>query len=82
MGCCGQIRRQITTGGTTAQGANGSQPMSKFVLYEYTGATGMTVAAPVSGSKYRFVAPGVKVQVDIRDVGSMSALPNLRRTMP
>jgi hypothetical protein len=79
MGCCGQRRAQMTTGGTVQAEANRSRPVSRVALYEYTGMTAMTVAGPVSGSKYRFAAPGAKVQVALRDVASMSSLPNLRR---
>jgi hypothetical protein len=77
MGCCGQRRGLIMTGRTAVDGR--SQPTSKAALYEYTGTTGMTVTAPISGSKYRFATSGAKVQVDLRDVGSLAGLPNLRR---
>jgi hypothetical protein len=39
----------------------------------------MTVAGRMSGARYRFAAPGAKLQVDMRDAPSMAALPNLRR---
>jgi hypothetical protein len=39
----------------------------------------MTVAAPVTGAAYRFVGPGSRLQVDLRDAPSLAALPNLRR---
>jgi hypothetical protein len=79
MACCGQRRGQIAAGGTVAGGARASQPGARFALYEYTGLTGMTVSGPVSGSKYRFASPGAKAQIDMRDVASLSGLPNLRR---
>jgi hypothetical protein len=77
MGCCGQTRSRMTGALSTAN--QRSQPVSRVALYEYTGTTAMTVAAPVSGSKYRFAAPGAKVQVDLRDIAAMAGLPNLRR---
>jgi hypothetical protein len=52
---------------------------SRDALYEYTGATGMTVVGAVSRLTYRFGSPGARVQVDLRDVGSMMGVPNLRR---
>ncbi|MGA7239782.1 MAG: hypothetical protein WBY44_29145 [Bryobacteraceae bacterium] len=55
------------------------RPVSHGALYEYTGATGMTVTGSASGMKYRFGQPGSKVQIDSRDVSSMAGLPNLRR---
>jgi hypothetical protein len=39
----------------------------------------MTVTGSISGLKYRFEHPGAKVQVDRRDLLSMTGLPNLRR---
>jgi hypothetical protein len=79
MACCGQRRGLLSTGGVVATAPKRSQPGSRVVLYQYTGMTAMTVVGPLSGSKYRFAAPGAKVQVDLRDVAAMAALPNLRR---
>jgi hypothetical protein len=79
MACCGQRRGQIATAGAVAAAGRRPQRSSRVALYEYTGKTAMTVAGTFSGSKYRFASPGAKVQVDLRDVVSMSALPNLRR---
>jgi hypothetical protein len=79
MGCCGQRRGLVMTGRTATDAARRSQPISKVALYEYTGTVGMTVTAPISGAKYRFATRGAKVQVDLRDVGSLAGLPNLRR---
>ena len=69
----------MATGGTVAAPARHAPPGSRVALYQYTGMTAMTVAGPLSGAKYRFTAPGAKVQVDLRDVAAMAALPNLRR---
>jgi hypothetical protein len=52
---------------------------SRSVLYEYIGATGMTVTGPTSGQRYRFGAPGSRLQIDPRDASSFAGLPNLRR---
>jgi hypothetical protein len=57
------------------------RPLSRAALYEYTGATGMTVTGGVSGTKYRFAQPSAKVQIDLRDVASLAGLPNLRRLL-
>jgi len=79
MACCGQRRGQMATGGAIAAAAKRAPPGSRVALYQYTGMTAMTVAGPLSGAKYRFAAPGAKVQVDPRDVAAMATLPNLRR---
>jgi hypothetical protein len=79
MACCGQRRAQVAGTGRGVGSARVIQRPSKIALYEYTGATGMTVTGPVSGAKYRFAQPGAKVQIDPRDLSSMTGLPNLRR---
>jgi hypothetical protein len=56
-----------------------TQRRANVALYEYVGATGMTVTGPLSGAQYRFAHPGAKVQIDPRDASSMAGLPNLRR---
>jgi hypothetical protein len=79
MACCGQ-RRALSTGtGRAVETSRALRPSSRSALYEYTGATGMTVTGSVSGTKYRFGQTGSKVQIDWRDVSSMAGLPNLRR---
>ena len=81
-GCCGQRRSQASMGGTLGGGAKQApRPVQRAVLYQYTGATGMTVTGPVSGLVYRFALPGVQVQIDARDASSMAGLPNLRRLL-
>jgi hypothetical protein len=79
MSCCGQRRAQITGSGGTIEPARAPRRLPNVALYEYTGATGMTVTGPVSGMKYRFGQPGAQLQVDPRDVSSMAGLPNLSR---
>ena len=79
MPCCGQIRAQASAIGKMAEAGRAPRPVSRGALYEYTGATGMTVIGPVSGTKYRFAETSAKVQIDPRDVSSMTGLPNLRR---
>ena len=78
MACCGQ-RRAMAAGSGRAIEPTRPRPVSRAVLYEYTGSTGMTVSGPVSGLKYRFAGPGSKLQIDSRDVASLAGLPNLRR---
>jgi len=79
MPCCGQGRAAAATSGALAKPPERPWPSQSLVLYEYTGATGMTVRGPRSGVTYRFGHPGAKVAIDPRDVASMAGLPNLRR---
>jgi hypothetical protein len=79
MPCCGQRRGMVAGTGRVVESKQMPRRPSHAALYEYTGATGMTVIGPISGSKYRFGQPGAKVQIDPRDIASMAGLPNLRR---
>jgi hypothetical protein len=79
MTCCGQGRSRVAMNGRAAESPRRTRPVSSVVLYEYTGATGMTVVGGISGARYRFDQPGAKVQIDRRDVSSVAGLPNLRR---
>jgi hypothetical protein len=78
MACCGQRRASITTSETPVA-AKHPPARSGMVMYEYTGPTAMTVAGPMSGTRYRFDSPGAKVEIDMRDAPFMGALPNLQR---
>ena len=79
MACCGQGRAAAATSGTQAKPAERPRPTQSLALYEYTGASGMTVRGPRSGATYRFGHPGAKVAIDPRDAASIAGLPNLRR---
>ena len=78
MACCGQMRSMAASGGRVVD-AGGRRMGSRSVLYEYTGATAMTVSGSISGQRYRFGAPGSRLQIDPRDASSFVGLPNLRR---
>lgn len=79
MTCCGQGRGKVATNGKLAASARRPGPISSAVLYQYTGATAMTVIGSISGTRYRFDQPGAKVQIDRRDLSSLAGLPNLSR---
>jgi hypothetical protein len=79
MSCCGHKRGQAALGGTVVALTRAPRPISSAALYQYTGATAMTVTGPISGATYRFGQPGAKVQIDPRDVSSLAGLPNLHR---
>lgn len=77
MACCGQMR--AAAAGRMAEAKPSARPIARAVLYQYTGSTGMTVSGPISGQRYRFGAPGSKLQIDPRDAPSLAGLPHLRR---
>lgn len=82
MTCCGQRRAIAMTPGKAMASKQPRRPNSRSVLYQYNGATAMTVVGPLSGRRYRFDQPGAIVQVDSRDVPSMVGLPHLHRRNP
>ncbi len=79
MTCCGQGRSKAAMNGKLTGPARRPAPVSSAILYQYTGTTGMTVIGPISGIRYRFDQPGAKVQIDRRDLSSLTGLPNLSR---
>jgi len=46
--------------------------------YEYTGATRLTVSAPMSGRTYVFDGRGAILTVDPRDAAALASVPGLR----
>jgi hypothetical protein len=54
-----------------------SMPARKPV-FEYVGATALTVIGPGSGLRYRFDRPGAALAVDPRDRAALEAVPLLR----
>lgn len=49
------------------------------ILFEYVGATGMTVIGPATGRRYRFDRHGATLPVDRRDAPALNAVPNVRK---
>lgn len=72
MSCCGKKREQMLKVQPAA--TRGSS-----VLFEYTGATGLSIVGPVSRTGYRFDRPGARVIIDSRDQRSLAAVPQLRQ---
>ena len=86
MSCCGGKRSQFhqdLTNQRIIEATNGAvhvRTVSQVVVYfQYIGPTGLTVAGPITGKRYRFNRTGATVQVDGRDAASLLAIPNLRR---
>ena len=86
MSCCGRQRQRFSAG-TTGAGQtrrpqagtkpNGPRP-SAYAYFQYTGATGLTVRAPNSGSRYRFNGAGAILAVDPKDRRALAAVRHLR----
>lgn len=84
MSCCGQRRleqREASARGTRSASAAGERSRSA-VVFEYTGATGLTVFGSATGVRYRFNRPGARIPVDARDAQRLSTIPMLRRVSP
>jgi len=54
-----------------------SRQRRSVAYFEYAGKTALTVVGPVSGTRYRFVTPGSRVAVDLRDRKQVAAVPGL-----
>lgn len=52
---------------------------SSGVIFEYGGATALTVVSPLTGKTYRFARPGAHVEVDPRDRSWVTFVPSLKR---
>jgi hypothetical protein len=56
----------------------GVAPPAKAV-FEYVGATALTVVSPITRKTYRFAQPGARLEVDARDRSWIAFVPNLAR---
>jgi len=55
-----------------------TQAIAAGPMFEYVGRTGLTVASPVTGNRYRFDGAGARLVVDPRDSRWLLSVPNLR----
>jgi hypothetical protein len=81
MPCCGKsgpsymgTANQLTSDAPTAP----VRPEATLV-FEYVGHTGLTVFGPVTGRRYRFDAPGVRVAVAASDRAGLARVAVLRQ---
>ena len=65
-------------GATRADGWGQGVQATGRALFEYVGATALTVFGPASGRRYRFGGHGATLAVDPRDHAAMHAVPQLR----
>ena len=54
-----------------------AQAITAGPVFEYVGRTGLTVASPVTGNRYRFDRAGARLVVDPRDSRWLLSVPNL-----
>jgi hypothetical protein len=89
MSCCGSKRAQLSGGGFVegrmqeriAQVEPGYAPPPRERTgrtFVYNGDSTLTVRGAVSGTAYRFMHPGVRLEVAADDVFAMLAEPDLR----
>ena len=85
--CCGRNRaadRAAAVGHVAAGGGSASTPSPLVadattpIVFEHVGSGASTVHGAVSGTAYRFAAPGVRLRVDPRDRPGLLAVPTLR----
>ena len=80
MACCGQKRAQLVQNRQAVAVTNKIVAVqSPLLLFEYSGKTAMTVVGAGTGRSYRFRTTGDRVQIDIRDLRSVTCVPNLIR---
>ena len=79
--CCGKSRtgNQYTIANrVSAAQASVSVGLQSGPLFEYTGATALTVTGPITGARYRFNRHGSRLHVDPSDSAALSRVPVLR----
>ena len=91
--CCGRPRQTVhtqqrlgyrarpvtarpSTGAQTAPTPHAPLALTRYV-FEYVGATALTVVSPLTRKTYRFEKPGARVEVDPRDRSWIAFVPNL-----
>lgn len=83
--CCGQQRKQYRTANPVSRlplvPAGGKEPLrASTVKFEYSGRNSLTLRG-ATGTTYHFERPGFQVEVDLRDVDSLVAVPNLTQIL-
>ena len=80
---CGSKRKnyqqQVKSNNVTTPISNQS-PAHVPVSFEYMGKTALTVFGRVTGLKYRFSGPSVRLNIDPRDIPGLEKVPVLRQT--
>ena len=83
MSCCGQNRSRPALGASAPPPAMPRVEPTRAphlrVVFEYLGATALTVVGPVSGRRYHFSATGARIPIDPRDRPGVARVPKLRQ---
>ena len=85
MSCCGQSRAWPGPARGALPATPAAAPVSTTpgrrlrVVFEYLGATALTVVGPVSRQRYHFPASGARVTIDPRDRPGIARVPKLRQ---
>jgi len=77
MACCGQARQTYSS--TTPVRQNTFNAAGRKPIFEYVGATALTVVGPATGRTYRFPHGGARLEIDARDQASVAQVPSVRR---
>ena len=82
--CCGGSRQLIPAGakGVPSPSAQVRVAPPAKAVFEYVGATALTVVSPITRKTYRFAQPGARVEVDPRDRSWVAFVPNVVRAAP
>ena len=91
--CCGRPRQTVRTQqslgspvrsarallSTSAQAAPAPRVPLALTrpVFEYVGATALTVVSPLTRKTYRFEKPGARIEIDPRDPSWIAFVPNL-----
>ena len=76
--CCGNPRQRISTGAQrVSRPAHMQAAAAAKPVFEYIGATALTVVSPITRKTYRFERPGARVEVDARDLSWVAFVSNL-----
>lgn len=62
-----------------ARGVARTDAVASGALFEYTGATALTVFGAITGTRYRFAHSGARLTIQARDAPAMASVPILRR---
>ncbi len=83
--CCGSPTRRFSTGAQRLTRIFAAPPPRETAdlpaqpVFEYTGATALTVVSPVTRRTYRFERSGARLEADPRDRSWLAFVPNLVR---
>ena len=81
MSCCGNQRAQLARPRPTPSPALAPDPGAGrryHAVFEYRGATALTVMGTRTGARYHFATPGARLAVDLADRAGLAQVPTLR----